>query len=68
MYNFSIENFIMVSGRRKERIKTSQRKGIDFAKKHGKHLRRRKSVITNEFIQAYQEWKQKQITAVETMK
>ncbi|MCU4770333.1 recombinase family protein [Bacillus toyonensis] len=50
------------------KIKTRQREGIDLAKKQGKHLGRPKVEITDEFIQAYQEWKDKKITAVEAMK
>ncbi|COT22406.1 site-specific recombinase [Streptococcus pneumoniae] len=50
------------------KIKTRQREGIDLAKKQGKHLGRPKVEITDEFIQAYQEWKDRKITAVEAMK
>ncbi|MCG3797466.1 DNA recombinase [Bacillus thuringiensis] len=50
------------------KIKTRQREGIDLAKKQGKHLGRPKVEITDEFIQAYQEWKDSKITAVEAMK
>ncbi|MBJ7961382.1 recombinase family protein [Bacillus cereus group sp. N28] len=50
------------------KIKTRQREGIDFAKKQGKYFGRPRAEITNEFIQAYQEWKEKKITAVEAMK
>lgn len=50
------------------KIKTRQREGIDLAKKQGKHLGRPKVEITDEFIQAYQEWKERKITAVEAMK
>ncbi|MEH7221822.1 recombinase family protein [Bacillus toyonensis] len=50
------------------KIKTRQREGIDLAKKQGKHLGRPKVEITDAFIQAYQEWKDRKITAVEAMK
>lgn len=50
------------------KIKIRQREGIDLAKKQGKHLGRPKVEITDEFIQAYQEWKDRKITAVEAMK
>lgn len=50
------------------KIKTRQREGIDLAKKQGKHLGRPKVEITDEFIQAYQEWKDREISAVEAMK
>lgn len=50
------------------KIKTRQREGINLAKKQGKHLGRPKVEITDEFIQAYQEWKDRKITAVEAMK
>lgn len=50
------------------KIKTRQREGIDLAKKQGKHLGRPKVEITDEFIQAYQEWKDRKISAVEAMK
>ncbi|AIW88287.1 Recombinase [Bacillus mycoides] len=39
------------------KIKTRQREGIEAAKKKGKHLGRPKTEITQEFIDAYNDWK-----------
>ncbi len=50
------------------KIKTRQRKGIDAAKKKGKHLGRPKTEITQEFIDAYNDWKHGKITALYAMK
>lgn len=50
------------------KIKTRQREGIDAAMKAGVKFGRHKTEISDEFIQAYNEWKAKHITAVEAMK
>ncbi|PDY38440.1 DNA recombinase [Bacillus wiedmannii] len=50
------------------KIKTRQREGIDLARKQGKHLGRPKTVITDEFILAYTNWKQGEISALEAMR
>lgn len=54
----------------KERIdsKIRQAEGIKAAKAKGKHLGRPKAVITPEFEQAYKQWTNKEISAVEAMK
>ncbi|MFI8707987.1 recombinase family protein [Bacillus sp. NPDC077411] len=54
----------------KERIDIKQRQaeGIALARKQGKHLGRPPVEITEEFIEAYKEWKFGSITAVEAMK
>ncbi|MBM7654277.1 DNA invertase Pin-like site-specific DNA recombinase [Neobacillus cucumis] len=52
----------------REEIKTRQAEGIAVAKAKGKHLGRPKTEITQEFEQAYKQWKENEITAVETMK
>lgn len=52
----------------REEIKTRQAEGIAVAKMKGKHLGRPKTEITAEFINAYNEWKQGTITAVQAMK
>lgn len=54
----------------KERIdsKIRQAEGIQAAKAKGKHLGRPKAVITKEFEQAYKQWTNKEISAVEAMK
>lgn len=50
------------------KIKTRQREGIDLAKKQGKHLGRPRTTITDEFILAYTNWKQGEISALEAMR
>ncbi len=50
------------------KIKTRQREGIESAKKKGKHLGRPKTEITQEFIDAYNDWKHGKITALYAMK
>ena len=52
----------------REEIKTRQAEGIAVAKAQGKHLGRPKTEITQEFEQAYKQWKENEITAVEAMK
>ncbi|MGG3523642.1 recombinase family protein [Bacillus pseudomycoides] len=54
----------------KERIDIKQRQaeGIALARKQGKHLGRHPVEITEEFIEAYKEWKSGSITAVGAMK
>lgn len=54
----------------KERIdsKIRQAEGIQAAKAKGKHLGRPKAVITPQFEQAYNQWINKEISAVEAMK
>lgn len=51
----------------RKKINKRQREGIELAKKEGKHLGRPKSQITENFIQAYQEWKSGSITATEAI-
>ncbi|MEW9596334.1 recombinase family protein [Bacillus toyonensis] len=50
------------------KIKTRQREGIDLAQKQGKHLGRPRTEITDEFILAYTNWKQGEISALEAMR
>ncbi|KIV74576.1 recombinase [Bacillus mycoides] len=50
------------------KIKTRQREGIDLAQKQGKHLGRPRTAITDEFILAYTNWKQGEISALEAMR
>ena len=54
----------------KERIdsKIRQAEGIQAAQAKGKHLGRPKAIITPEFEQAYNQWINKEISAVEAMK
>ncbi|MED4227546.1 recombinase family protein [Neobacillus cucumis] len=52
----------------RDEIKTRQAEGIAVAKAQGKHLGRPKTEITQEFEQAYKQWKDNEITAVEAMK
>lgn len=54
----------------KERIdsKIRQAEGIQAAKAKGKHLGRPKAVITTQFVEAYNQWVNKEISAVEAMK
>lgn len=52
----------------RELIKERQAEGIAVAKSKGKHLGRPKTELTNEFVHAYENWKQGGITAVQAMK
>lgn len=49
----------------REDIKVRQAEGIAVAKKQGKHLGRPKTVITDDFIHAYDQWKKGEITGVQ---
>ncbi|MDT3498137.1 recombinase family protein [Bacillus toyonensis] len=49
-------------------IKQRQAEGIALAKAQGKHLGRPQTTITQEFIDAYNEWKEGKITATAAMK
>lgn len=51
----------------REEIKTRQAEGIAVAKAQGKHLGRPKTTITPAFEEAYKQWKEGSITAVEAM-
>lgn len=51
----------------RERTKKRKREGIAEAKKAGKHLGRPKATFTDEFIEAYQQWKSGNITAVKAI-
>jgi DNA invertase Pin-like site-specific DNA recombinase len=52
----------------RNRIRKRQREGIDVAKKNGIAFGRPKSIITEEFKQAYHRWKTGEMTAVKAMK
>ncbi|MFC5775529.1 recombinase family protein [Ectobacillus antri] len=52
----------------RERIRKRQREGIQAAKRAGKKLGRPQTVVSDEFKQIYQEWKQGDMTAVAAMK
>ncbi|WML28399.1 recombinase family protein [Neobacillus sp. OS1-33] len=52
----------------RNRIRKRQREGIDVAKKNGITFGRPKSIITEEFKQAYHRWKTGEMTAVKAMK
>ncbi|WP_307349155.1 DNA recombinase [Paenibacillus polymyxa] len=54
--------------REREKINGRQTEGIAAAKNNGVVFGRPKQVISEEFITAYEEWKQDGITAVEAMK
>lgn len=51
----------------RERTKKRQHEGIAEAKKAGKHLGRPKATFTDEFIQAYEQWRAGDITAVQAI-
>ena len=52
----------------RNRIKKRQREGIDVAMKRGTKFGRPKVKITDDFIQVYNRWKNKELTAVAAMK
>lgn len=49
-------------------IRQRQAEGIALAKSQGKHLGRPRTPITQEFIDAYNEWKEESITATAAMR
>ncbi|KXO06215.1 integrase [Bacillus thuringiensis] len=49
-------------------IRQRQAEGIALAKSQGKHLGRPRTPITQEFIDAYNEWKEERITATTAMR
>lgn len=51
----------------RDRIKKRQAEGIAAAQKNGKHLGRPKTAITDDFIKAYDQWKNGEITGVQAM-
>ncbi|MCH5584888.1 recombinase family protein [Shimazuella sp. AN120528] len=51
----------------RDRIRKRQREGIDVAIKQGKTFGRPKAQITDEFMEAYDEWKKGEITATQAM-
>ena len=76
-YNDSIGTFVAdlvlqvlswVAEEERTKIRTRQAEGIATAKEQGKHLGRPKTAITDEFVEAYKQWKAGEITAVEAMK
>lgn len=52
----------------RERIRKRQREGIDEAKRQGKKFGRPQAQITEEFLEAYSEWKKGNITAASAMR
>ncbi|MFL0575007.1 recombinase family protein [Priestia megaterium] len=52
----------------RDRIRKRQREGIDAALNKGVSFGRPKAQVNKEFIEVYNRWKQKEITAVEAMK
>lgn len=52
----------------RDRIRKRQREGIDVALTKGISFGRPKAQVSEEFIRAYNRWKQKEITAVQAMK
>ena len=52
----------------RDRIRKRQREGIDVALTKGISFGRPKAQVSEEFIEAYNRWKQKEITAVQAMK
>jgi DNA invertase Pin-like site-specific DNA recombinase len=51
----------------RERTKKRQREGIAEAKKVGKHLGRPKATYTDKFMEAYNQWRTGNITAVKAI-
>ncbi|MFP3846631.1 recombinase family protein [Priestia filamentosa] len=52
----------------RDRIRKRQREGIDAALKGGVSFGRPKAQVSQEFIEAYNRWRNKEITAVQAMK
>ncbi|MDT3766136.1 recombinase family protein [Priestia filamentosa] len=52
----------------RDRIRKRQREGIDAALKDGVSFGRPKAQVSQEFIEAYNRWRHKEVTAVQAMK
>jgi DNA invertase Pin-like site-specific DNA recombinase len=52
----------------RDHIHKRQREGIDAALNEGVSFGRLKAQVTQEFIEAYNRWKRKEITSVQAMK
>jgi Site-specific recombinases, DNA invertase Pin homologs len=65
---FMLSVFAALSQLERDTIKQRQREGIDLALKQGRRYGRPKIAIDSTFIEAYQAWKVKRITAVQAMK
>ncbi|MFP3845668.1 recombinase family protein [Priestia filamentosa] len=52
----------------RDRIRKRQREGIDAALKDGVSFGRPKAQVSQEFIEAYNRWRNKEVTAVQAMK
>ena len=57
-----------VADQRRQEIKRQQREGIDLAFKEGRPYGRRKKEVNKQFMEIFEKWKRKEITAVEAMK
>jgi DNA invertase Pin-like site-specific DNA recombinase len=65
---FMLSVFAALSQLERDTIKQRQREGIDLALKEGRQYGRPKIAIDSTFIEAYQAWKAKSITAVQAMR
>jgi Site-specific recombinases, DNA invertase Pin homologs len=65
---FMLSVFAALSQLERDTIRQRQREGIDLALKQGRKYGRPKIEIDDLFIQAYNEWKAENITAVQAMK
>lgn len=66
--NILIEVLSSIAEQERLTIKKRQKEGIEAAKAKGKHLGRPSIGQPKEFAEIYDQWKQKEITAVEAMK
>lgn len=66
--NILIEVLSSIAEQERLTIKKRQKEGIEAAKAKGKHLGRPSIEQPKEFAEIYDQWKQKEITAVEAMK
>ena len=66
--NILIEVLGTIAEQERLTIRTRQREGIDAARKNGKHLGRPKAVKPDNWNEVYSDWKEKKITARQTMK
>lgn len=66
--NILIEVMSSIAQQEREQIRKRQRQGIEAAKKKGKHLGRPRIEEPDNFLEVYNKWKEKRITAKEAMK
>ncbi|WP_129691479.1 recombinase family protein [Gottfriedia acidiceleris] len=66
--NIVFELYSYLAEKERQKIKTRQAEGIAAAQKRGKHLGRPKASTPENFATVYKQWKNNELSAVESMK